>query len=165
MSVVDLGPVVRRVDVRRTPADAFRLFTEQMSAWWPLKSHSRAKDAAGEVTQRVDFEARVGGRIFETLNTGEQRDWGEVLAYEPGRRVVFSFQFGPAAREVRRSGGAVRSAGFSVLPRDADAFALGAHGRRGGAGAWSLRLRMGRGVRPAVRRICGTGSPTLELKR
>jgi len=94
MSVVDLGPVVRSVDVRRTPADAFRLFTEEMSAWWPLKTHSRAKDAAGEVTLRVQFEARVGGRIFETLNTGEQRDWGEVLVHEPGRRVVFSFQFG-----------------------------------------------------------------------
>jgi uncharacterized protein YndB with AHSA1/START domain len=94
MSVVDLGPVVRSVDVRRNPADAFRLFTQQMSAWWPLKTHSRAKDAAGEVTLRVDFEERVGGRIFETLNTGEQRDWGEVLAWEPGQRVVFSFQFG-----------------------------------------------------------------------
>jgi uncharacterized protein YndB with AHSA1/START domain len=94
MSVVDLGPVVRSVDVRRTPVEAFRLFTEQMAAWWPLKTHSRAKDAAGEITLRVEFEGRVGGRIFETLNTGEQRDWGEVLVYEPGRRVVFSFQFG-----------------------------------------------------------------------
>lgn len=94
MSVVDLGPVVRTVDVRRTPADAFRLFTAEMSAWWPLKTHSRAKDAAGEVTLRVKLEDRVGGRIFETLNTGEERDWGEILVYEPGRRVVFSFQFG-----------------------------------------------------------------------
>jgi len=96
MSFVDLGPVVRSVDVRRTPADAFRLFTQEMSAWWPLKTHSRARDAAGEITLRVEFESRVGGRIFETLNTGEERDWGEVLAYEPGRRVVFSFQFGRA---------------------------------------------------------------------
>jgi uncharacterized protein YndB with AHSA1/START domain len=94
MSVVELSPVVKSVEVRRTPADAFRLFTEQMSAWWPLKSHSRARDAAGEVTLRVEFEGRVGGRVYETLNTGEERDWGEVLAYEPGRRVLFSFQMG-----------------------------------------------------------------------
>lgn len=46
MSVVDLGPVVRTVEVRRTPAEAFHLFVDQMSAWWPLKTHSRAKDAA-----------------------------------------------------------------------------------------------------------------------
>lgn len=94
MSVVELAPVVKTVDVRRNAREAFRVFTEEMSAWWPLKTHSRAKDAAGEVTIRVDFETRVGGRIFETLNTGEERDWGEVLVYNPGERVVFSFQMG-----------------------------------------------------------------------
>jgi uncharacterized protein YndB with AHSA1/START domain len=94
MSVVELAPVVKSIDVRRKPTDAFRLFTEEISAWWPMKKHTRAKDAAGEVTVRVDFERRVGGRIFETLNTGEQREWGEVLAIEPGRRVLFSFSMG-----------------------------------------------------------------------
>jgi uncharacterized protein YndB with AHSA1/START domain len=94
MSSVELAPVVKTVSVRRSPAEAFRLFTEEISAWWPIKNHSRARDAAGEVTVRVDFETRIGGRIYETLNTGEQREWGEVLAYEPGQRVVFLFQMG-----------------------------------------------------------------------
>jgi len=94
MSIVELGPLVKSISVRRSPAEAFRLFTSEMSAWWPLKTHSRARDAAGEVTVRVDFESRVGGRIYETLNSGEQREWGEVLAYEPGQRVVFSFHMG-----------------------------------------------------------------------
>jgi uncharacterized protein YndB with AHSA1/START domain len=94
MSVVDLSPVVKTIEVRRAASDAFRLFTEEMTAWWPLKTRSRARDAAGEVTVRVDIDRRVGGRIFETLNTGEMRDWGEVLAYESGRRIVFSFQMG-----------------------------------------------------------------------
>ena len=71
MSHVELAPLVKTVEVRRSPADAFRLFTEEMSAWWPMKKHSRARDAAGEVTVRVDFEVHVGGRIYETLNTGE----------------------------------------------------------------------------------------------
>lgn len=94
MSIVELGPVVKTIDVKRSPADAYRLFTDEISAWWPVKKHSRARDAAGEVTVRVDFETRVGGRIYETLNTGEQRDWGEVLALEPGRSLRFSFQLG-----------------------------------------------------------------------
>lgn len=94
MTVVELGPVVKSIEVRRTHEDAFRLFTEEISAWWPMKKHTRAKDAAGEVTVRVDFEQHVGGRIYETLNTGEQRDWGEVLALEPGKRVKFSFSMG-----------------------------------------------------------------------
>ena len=94
MSVVELGPIVKTIDVKRSAADAFRLFTEEVTHWWPIKTHSRAKDAAGEVTVKVEIEPRVGGRIYETLNTGEERDWGEVLAYEPGARVRFLFQMG-----------------------------------------------------------------------
>lgn len=94
MSVVELSPVVKSIDVRRAAGDAFRMFTQEMTAWWPMKTHSRAKDAAGEITVRIDFEARVGGRFYETLNTGEERDWGEVLAYDPGKRVLFSFHMG-----------------------------------------------------------------------
>jgi len=93
-SIVELGPVVKTIDVRRTPADAFRIFTEEISAWWPMKKHTRAKDALGEETVRVAFETRVGGRIYETLNTGEEREWGEVISIEPGERVLFSFSMG-----------------------------------------------------------------------
>jgi len=45
MSVVELAPIVKSVDVRRSAADAFRIFTEEVTAWWPMKTHSRAKDA------------------------------------------------------------------------------------------------------------------------
>jgi hypothetical protein len=58
-NVVDLGPVVKTIEVRRSPDDAFRLFADHISAWWPMKTHSRAKDALGEVTVRVVFEGRV----------------------------------------------------------------------------------------------------------
>lgn len=94
MSVVEISPIVKSLDVRRSASDAFRLFTEEITAWWPKKTHTRAKDAAGEETTDVTFEGRVGGRVFETLNTGEQRDWGEVLAFEPGKRLLFTFQMG-----------------------------------------------------------------------
>jgi uncharacterized protein YndB with AHSA1/START domain len=96
MNVVELAPVVKSIIVRRSPVDAFHIFTAEISAWWPLKEHTRAKDALGEVTVRVDLEDRVGGGIYETLNTGEQRDWGEVLAFEQGKRVEFSFGMGRA---------------------------------------------------------------------
>ena len=40
MSHVELAPLVKTVEVRRSPADAFRLFTEEMSAWWPMKKRA-----------------------------------------------------------------------------------------------------------------------------
>ena len=87
MSVVELAPVVKSIDVRRSAADAFRVFTEEISAWWPLQSHTRAKTAEGQRTVRVMIEPRVGGRVYETLATGEELDWGEVREWSPGRAV------------------------------------------------------------------------------
>ena len=91
MSVVELAPVVKSIDVRRSAADAFRIFTEQISVWWPMATHTRAKTADGEVTVRVTVEPRVGGRVYETLDDGRELDWGEVSAFEPG--VLFAMQW------------------------------------------------------------------------
>jgi len=94
MSVVELAPVVKQLQLRRSAEDAFRIFTEEMSAWWPIASHSLARDVAGEKTVKVTVEPHVGGRVFETLNTGEERNWGEVLAWEPGTRFAMLWQMG-----------------------------------------------------------------------
>jgi hypothetical protein len=94
MSVVELTPIVKSIDVRRSAADAFRIFTEEVTAWWPMKTHSRAKDAAGERTVKVTIEPRVGGRIYETLHDGRELEWGEVSAYEPGALFAMNWTMG-----------------------------------------------------------------------
>ena len=99
MSIVDLAPIEKSVNVRRSAGDAFRLFTEEISAWWPIGTHSRARDAAGEKTVRVTIEPRLGGRVFEELNTGEERDWGKVTVFEPGVRFAMSWSMGRPAAE------------------------------------------------------------------
>lgn len=100
-SVIELSPIVKTIDVRRTSADAFRLFTEEISAWWPLATHSRAQSGKGEKAVRATIEPRVGGRIYETLATGEELEWGEVLAYQPGALFRMAWRLGrPQATEV-----------------------------------------------------------------
>jgi uncharacterized protein YndB with AHSA1/START domain len=94
MSVVEIAPVVKTIDVRRSAADAFRLFTAEISAWWPLATHTRAKTADGEVTERVTIEPRVGGRVYETLQDGRELDWGQVSAYEPGALLAMQWAMG-----------------------------------------------------------------------
>ena len=94
MSVVELTPVVKSVDVRRSAADAFRIFTEEVSAWWPMKTHSRARDAAGERTVRVTIEPRVGGRVYETLHDGRELEWGAVSTYAPGELLGINWSMG-----------------------------------------------------------------------
>ncbi|MSP48713.1 MAG: hypothetical protein EXQ95_05230 [Alphaproteobacteria bacterium] len=76
MSVVEIAPVVKSIEVARSAADAFRLFTAGIGKWWPLETHTRAKSTAGEKTVGFNVEPRVGGRVCETLNDGRELDWG-----------------------------------------------------------------------------------------
>jgi len=94
MSVVELTPVVKRLEVRRSATDAFRIFTQELSAWWPLETHTRAKSAEGQRTVRVTIEPRLGGRVYETLATGEELEWGEVSAREPGKLFAMGWRLG-----------------------------------------------------------------------
>ncbi len=94
MSFVELAPVVKTIDVRRSAIDAFHIFTDQIAAWWPMETHTRAKTAAGERTVNVTIEPRLGGRIYETLHDGRELEWGEVSAYEPGALFAMKWRLG-----------------------------------------------------------------------
>jgi uncharacterized protein YndB with AHSA1/START domain len=84
-------PVRRSITVRLGPDEAFRLFTEGMGTWWPVEMFSRAADE-GSTVERVVFEQRAGGRIYETDGAGGEGSWGTVLEWEPPRRLVMAWK-------------------------------------------------------------------------
>jgi uncharacterized protein YndB with AHSA1/START domain len=90
---VTVTPVRKSVIVKRPPAEAFRLFTDGIATWWPLRSHSVAE----ERTETVVFEPREGGRVYERRADGSISYWAEVLVWEPPRRFVLSWQPNPDA--------------------------------------------------------------------
>ena len=61
-----IPPVVKTLHVDLSPEDAFRRFAEEIGAWWPRESHSVAA-GSGEVSEAVELDGRVGGRLIETL--------------------------------------------------------------------------------------------------
>ena len=79
-----MEPLEIAFSVECVPERAFDLWSERMSMWWP-SGHSVSADPGLTVT----FEPHVGGRIFETTSTGEEHAWGEVLVWEPPRRLVY----------------------------------------------------------------------------
>jgi hypothetical protein len=97
MSVVELSPVVKTIDVARSARDAFRIFTDQIAEWWPMATHTRAKNAEGQRTVRVTIEPRVGGRVYETLSDGRELEWGQVAAFEPGALLALKWTMGREA--------------------------------------------------------------------
>ena len=85
-----LAPIQQHIHVDCPIEEAFELFTDRLTEWWPLDSHSTSGDQAEECA----IEPWVGGRIFERTRSGEEREWGRVLAWEPPRRVEFTWHPG-----------------------------------------------------------------------
>jgi uncharacterized protein YndB with AHSA1/START domain len=82
-----LPPIVRSVSVSWAPEEAFRRFTEGFADWWPRHTHSIGK----ERVERIVFECRAGGLIYEQHRDGRRFQWGEVREWEPPRRVRFTW--------------------------------------------------------------------------
>jgi uncharacterized protein YndB with AHSA1/START domain len=88
-------PIRRSVRVDRTQEDAFRLFTEDIGDWWPTELFSRSADGEfgnGVKLERVVFEPKQGGRIYEVTSDGREPSWAEVLVYEPPNRIVLAWK-------------------------------------------------------------------------
>jgi uncharacterized protein YndB with AHSA1/START domain len=89
-----LEPIRRSILVRCSVEQAFRVFTEKISSWWPLDTHSRAVDEgrAGVSAVGVEVEPWAGGRILERLSSGERPSWGEIMVWEPPARLVIAWK-------------------------------------------------------------------------
>lgn len=85
-----MDPVVKLVTVPAAPEKAFRRFTEEIDSWWPRRSHSVFEASCVEVR----MEGEVGGRRYEVSGSGEESTWGRLTAWDPPRRVAFTWHPG-----------------------------------------------------------------------
>lgn len=90
----ETGPVLKTVTVSRPVEEAFRVFTAELGTWWPLRQYSVDPDRAEDAV----LEPGVGGRLYERGPDG-RAEWGEVLAWDPPARVVFSWHPGRGPEE------------------------------------------------------------------
>lgn len=89
-----IEPVRKRVTVDAPVEHAFHVFTERLSDWWPVKTHSVHEKLADE----AGLEPRLGGALFELWRDGRE-EWGEVTVWEPPDRLVFTWHPGHASEE------------------------------------------------------------------
>lgn len=92
----------KSISVARPPEIAFRIFTEEIGKWWPLKEgfsfgRERAKD--------IVIEGRVGGRFFERFTAGAEFEVGRVTAFQPPHAIALTWKApdweGPTEIEIR----------------------------------------------------------------
>lgn len=86
-----VAPITRSVTVGRSPAEAFRIFTQEIGSWWPAIGHS----IGGERVTDVVFEPQQSGRVYEVWDDGTQHDWATLLAWEEGSRLVMAWKPNP----------------------------------------------------------------------
>jgi uncharacterized protein YndB with AHSA1/START domain len=87
-----IPPLKRSIVVAWPPEASFRRFTDGIATWWPLETHSVGQARA----ETVVFEGRVGGRIVEKVSGGQDCTWGTITAWDPPRRVAFTWHPGQA---------------------------------------------------------------------
>ncbi|MCA9679454.1 MAG: SRPBCC domain-containing protein, partial [Myxococcales bacterium] len=82
------------VTVAVPPAEAFAIFTDEIDLWWRRGPRFRMGGRSPGVLQ---FEARVGGRLFERFpgaggDAGHVIEIGTVTAWEPPTRLAFTWR-------------------------------------------------------------------------
>jgi uncharacterized protein YndB with AHSA1/START domain len=83
--------VVRRQIVVQAPIErAFTVFTDRFGDFKPPEHNMLGVPIAETV-----FEPKVGGNIYDRGTDGSECRWARILAYDPPRRVVFSWDIGP----------------------------------------------------------------------
>ena len=113
--------------VAAPPERAFAAFTEEIALWW-------TPHLAFQITPRGDgrlsFEGGAGGRLITTLPNGKVFKIGDIQAWDPPTRLVFTWRqatfapemqtavevsFEPVGEETRVT---VMHAGWTTIPRE-----------------------------------------------
>ena len=84
----DAENVVVSTVVAVAPGEAFAIFTEDVDLWWRRGPRYRAPG-----DDRLRFEPGPTGRLVAESSSGEMREIGEVVVWEPDAgRLVFRFR-------------------------------------------------------------------------
>jgi uncharacterized glyoxalase superfamily protein PhnB len=80
--------VTATIDVAVDPGTAFKIFTEEIDAWWD-RGPTNFYDGGRALAKR--FEPGVGGRYLEVYDdaTGDVFEIGRITVWEPGSRLVY----------------------------------------------------------------------------
>jgi uncharacterized protein YndB with AHSA1/START domain len=96
VTVTATETIRKEIFVDASPETAFRVFTEQIAAWWPLDRYGLFIEDAESVT----FEDHDGWRLVERAKDGREAVWGEVLEYEFSSRLRMTWHPGRTTEDM-----------------------------------------------------------------
>jgi hypothetical protein len=124
--------------LRCAPAQAFALFTERASDWWPEPLRHTADP-------RSQIRLLSSGRFWERAADGHEVELGRVVVWEPAKRLILDFYPGTdtehptevVVKFAAENGGTRIIVEHRPKPESADLWAAGAPGFKR---AWELML-------------------------
>ena len=99
MTQVQVEPIRKSISVEAPLERAFAVFTDGISGWWPLETHSVGAGRDGVRAESATLEPADGGRLYERMSDGREAAWGRVLVWEPPHRVVLTWHPGTPESE------------------------------------------------------------------
>jgi uncharacterized protein YndB with AHSA1/START domain len=85
-ATVTIAPVRKSIRVNANQERAFEVFTSGLGRWWP-----RDKGIGKLPMQAAIMEPRLGGRWYELAEDGSQTNVGKIIAWEPPKRFVMTW--------------------------------------------------------------------------
>ncbi|HEY1420267.1 MAG TPA: SRPBCC domain-containing protein [Candidatus Dormibacteraeota bacterium] len=87
-----IEPIRRSFVVACSCDHAFDTWTEQASTWWP-----REHTVSHEPGAKIVFEPRAGGRVYERTRQGHEIEWGQIVEWDPPRRLRYRWHIATEA--------------------------------------------------------------------
>ncbi|TQS46896.1 SRPBCC family protein [Cryptosporangium phraense] len=84
-----IDTVSREVTVDVDPDTAFRIFTADMTSWWPADHH-----IGSAPIEQIVVEPEEGGRWYTRHTDGSETSTGFVTVWDPPARFVVTWQIG-----------------------------------------------------------------------
>lgn len=81
--------IKKSIKIERPPEIAFKVFAEEIGAWWPLHD---GFSFGGPKAKQIRIEGRVGGRFYERFTDGTEYEIGRVTVYDPPALIAFTWQ-------------------------------------------------------------------------
>jgi len=88
MTAADLT-IRKEVTVECSREHAFAVFTDGITEWWPLETHS-----LGGSSSTATFKDDA---LVEVLEDGSEAHWANVVEFDPPRRIVLEWKVDPDA--------------------------------------------------------------------
>jgi len=88
-----IEPIVKSIVVPCSQQQAFDMFVEGVSNWWPLDKNS-VSAMNGAVAKQVVIEPAPGGKVYEIGHDDTRHEWGSVTAYQPYSLLTLDWHIG-----------------------------------------------------------------------